>query len=122
MIECLTGFPPNVVAFRGHGQVTRQDYQQVLIPAVEHALQAHGKVRLYYEIGADFTGMDAGAMLDDFGIGVEHLLHWERIAVVTDVGWVRHAAQAFVFLMPRWARLFGLAEAEAARRWISSQE
>jgi hypothetical protein len=120
MIESLIGFPPTVVAFRGHGQLTRKDYEAVLIPAVEAALGRYGKVRLYYEIGADFTGMDPGAMLDDFRVGLDHLRRWERIAVVTDVEWIRHAAQVFVFPTPNWVRLFGLAQADEGRRWITA--
>ena len=35
MIELLKGFPSNVVAISCHGDVSRQDYDDVLIPAVE---------------------------------------------------------------------------------------
>ncbi len=73
MIEALPNFPDNVIAFSCTGQVTRADYEEVLVPTVEAALQAHQKVRLYYQIGADFTGIDPGAMWEDFKVGVEHL-------------------------------------------------
>ena len=56
MIDVLKGFPDSVVAIACRGRVTGGDYETVLIPAVEKALKEHEKVRLYYEIGSDFTG------------------------------------------------------------------
>jgi hypothetical protein len=118
MIEVLKGFPPNVLAFACSGHVTRVDYETVLIPTVESMLQQQAKVRLYYEIGADFSGLEAGAVLDDFKVGVEHLPRWERIAVVTDVEWIRLIVRAFTFLLPGQVKIFRLIDAGAARGWI----
>ena len=85
MIEHLTNFPDNVLAFVCKGRVTKADYDTVLVPAVIQTLKTRNKVRLYYETSGDFTGIDPGAMWEDFKVGMEHLSRWERIAVVTDV-------------------------------------
>ncbi len=58
MIEPLKGFPANIVAFACRGHVTKSDYETVLIPTVEKTLQQHEKLRVYYEIGPDFPGID----------------------------------------------------------------
>lgn len=84
MIEIIEGLPDNVVAVAAKGQVSRRDYSEVLVPAVEDAFRHHNKVRCYYELGREFSGMDAGAVWEDFKIGVEHIAQWERVAVVTD--------------------------------------
>ena len=118
MIEALTNFPSNVAAFVCHGHVTKDDYANVLIPAVENALAAHDKVRLYYETAADFSGVDPGAVWADTKVGMQHFLRWERIAVVTDVAWIQHTMQAFGFLMPAELRVFPSAESAQARNWI----
>ena len=118
MIKHLTDFPLNVVAFACKGHVTKDDYETVLVPAVESALKQHEKVRLYYQIDADFSGIEPGAVWEDFKVGVEHLLRWERIAVVTDVNWIRHTIRAFGFLMPGAVKIFPLDEAAKAREWI----
>ena len=95
MIEALPHFPSNVVAFACEGHVTRADYETVLMPIVEKALQQQRKIRLYYQIGAEFAGIDPGAVWEDFKIGVGHLSRWERIAVVTDVDWIRYTIRIF---------------------------
>jgi SpoIIAA-like len=117
MIEQLTGFADNVVAFRCLGRVTKADYLSVLVPAVTEALSTQRKVRLYYETDPDF-GLDAGAAWEDFKVGMESITRWERVAVVTDIGWIKHAVQLFGFLMPGVTKLFSPTEAAEARAWV----
>lgn len=120
MIELLNGFPDNVIAAACRGHVTKRDYDTVLIPAVEKALKAHDKIRLYYEIGADFAGVDPAAAWEDFKVGMEHFTRWERIAVVTDVDWIKYTMGIFTFLMPGDLKVFPTTEASQARTWIGS--
>jgi hypothetical protein len=120
MIEHLTSFPDNVLAFVCKGRVTKADYDAVLVPAVVQALKTHDKVRLYYETAGDFAGIDPGAMWEDFKVGMEHLTRWERVAVVTDVEWIKQTIRFFRFLMPGTMKLFPTSEATQARQWIAS--
>ena len=120
MIEPLQEFPNTILAFACRGQVTREDYETVLVPAVEAALASHERIRLYYQLGPDFEGISPGAMIDDFKVGVEHLTRWERIALVSDVAWIRNAARIFGFLFPARLKVFHLDEADDARQWIAA--
>jgi len=119
MIELLKGFPDNVVAAACQGQITKNDYDTVLVPAVEKALKSHDKIRFYYEAGANFAGIDASAAWEDFKVGMEHFLRWERVAVVTDVEWIKHTMRIFSFVMPAEMRVFPVAETAKAREWIA---
>jgi hypothetical protein len=118
MIEHLSNFPDDVLAFVCTGRVTKADYDSVLVPAVVKALEKQKKIRLYYETSADFSGIDPGAMWEDFKVGVEHLTRWERIAVVTDVEWIKQTMRFFSFLMPGATKSFPTSEAAQARAWI----
>ena len=120
MIEVLKDFPENVVALAGSGQVTKDEYRQIVEPAVEAALAKNEKIRLYYEVGESFEGIAPSAVWEDVKIGVEHLSRWERIAVVTDVEWIRRVMGFFSFMMPAEMRMFALSETEDARQWIAS--
>ena len=117
MIETLKGFPPKVLVFSWRGHVTKRDYETVLIPAIEEALKQQGKLRLYYQIDADFSGFE-GVMWDDFKVGMENLLRWERIAVVTDLDWIGYTFRAFSFVLPGMAKVFRVDEKAKARKWI----
>jgi stage II sporulation SpoAA-like protein len=120
MIEALKGFPENTVAFAARGQLTQSDYRAVVVPAVETALKTHKKLRIYFEIGSDFAGIDPGAVWEDFKIGVAHWLRWERVAVVTDIGWTRNAVWPLGFLIPAKLKVFPTAQAAQGRSWLAS--
>ena len=55
--------------------------------------RAPPKIRFDYELGLEFSGREAGARWEDFKIGVDHLSRSERVAVVTDVEWIRCAVK-----------------------------
>ena len=118
MIDPVKGLPSNVVEFSAHGLVTEDDYRHVLLPAVDNALKLHDKIRVYYEIGPNFTGFDLGAVFADVRIGAGRLFHWEKIALVTDVPWIRDSARLFSFLIPAQIHTFDLADASKAKTWI----
>lgn len=120
MIETLEGFPDNVVACVAKGRITRSDYENVLIPRVEKALDSHKRIRCYYEIGDQYTGIDPGAAWEDMKLGFEHLSSWERVAVVTNVEWIHLGMQVFRFLTASTIRVFRLDRADEARQWILS--
>ena len=101
--------------------MTKADYDLVLVPAVVKALEKQKKVRLYYETAADFSGIDPGAMWEDFKVGMEHVTRWERIAVVTDVEWIKQTMRLFSFLMPGTLKSFSSSEAAQARAWIIAE-
>jgi stage II sporulation SpoAA-like protein len=118
MIELLAGFPESVIGLRISGHITREDYQAVVIPAVEAALKRERKLNIYCQVDSDFAGLDLGALWDDLRVGLGNLRRWERIAVVTDLEWIGAAMKALGFLKPGEARVFPLSEADQARAWI----
>lgn len=120
MIEMIQGLPEGVIGARAVGSVTAEDYESILMPAVEGALSAHDKVRMLYVLGAEFEGYDSEAALDDTRMGLRHWADFERIAVVTDHSVLRTAIKGFGFLMPGEVRVFSVDELESARAWVSA--
>jgi hypothetical protein len=116
MIQIIEGLPDNVVGIVATGRVTAEDCDKVLKPLMERSLKRHDKVRLYYEIGCRFPG----AAWEDLRIGLEHIPQWERVAVVTDVGWVRHTVNALRFLIPGEVRVFTTGDAYQGCAWVSA--
>jgi hypothetical protein len=120
MMKLLSDFPDNIVGIAASGEVDASDYETVLVPAVESALQKHDRIRLLYKLGPDFTRFTTGAMWDDAKVGFAHWKSWERVAVVTNVAWVAHAAGMFKFLIPAMVKVFSLNEQSEAEKWIAA--
>ena len=117
MLELIEGLPKNVVGIVAKGKVTMQDCQEVLVPAMRSSLKRHEKIRLYYELNSRFPG----SAWDDLDLGLEHASCCERVAIVTDIGWVRLTLKAVRFLIPSKIRVFSTVEAEEGRAWITAR-
>ncbi|WEN13730.1 STAS/SEC14 domain-containing protein [Rhodanobacter sp. AS-Z3] len=119
MISQIEGLPAGTLGFRAHGQVTADDYESIIVPDVEAAFALNRKLRLLYVTAEDFTGFDPGAMWNDAKLGARHFSGWDRVALVTDVPWLRVTAATFSFAIPAQVRLFHAAEIEQATAWIT---
>ena len=117
MLELVEGLPKNVVGIAASGRVTMQDCRDVLVPAIEKSLKRHDKIRLYYELNSRFPG----SAWDDLDLGLEHASSCERVAIVTDIGWVRLTVKAVRFLIPAKIRVFSTDQAEEGRTWITAR-
>jgi len=120
MLEPIPNLPGNVAGFTAHGRVTGEDYEKVLIPIVEAKLQEHSKIRLIYHLGESVSGVDAAAMWDDAKVGIKHLSSWEKIAIVTDIDWIRNAVRLFGFAMPGSVKTFRASDLQTAIDWVSN--
>ena len=120
MIEIITDMPENVLAVRASGKVTGEDYDKVLIPALDDKLKKQKKIRvLYHIVGRDFSGFTAEAMWDDAKVGIRHLSAFEKIAVVSDVNWIVGAVKIFAFVIPCPVKVFGSEKLSEAKAWVS---
>lgn len=119
MVEQIPNLPDNVLGFRAKGTVTASDYESVIIPAVEALFSRQDKVRFLYHLGEDFSGFEAGAVWDDTKLGLKHLAGWERMALVSDVEWIRAAVKIFGLAIPGHVRVFHNRELAKAIRWVS---
>ncbi len=123
MIEPIDDLPEGVFGFRFSGHVGRDEYRQVLLPAFQEHLKDGGKIRLAIVIDADFDRFEAGAMWEDLkfglGSGIAHHSAWERMALVSDADWVRHAIGLFGWLVPGDVKVFPLNQLDDAKTWLS---
>ena len=119
MFELLPNMPDNVIGVRAIGEVDDDDYEDVLVPAIEDRLARHDKVRLLYVLGAEFTGYDGDAMWEDVKLGAKTFNSYDRMAIVTDATSVRRTIKAFGWLIPGEVRLFQVNNLETARTWIT---
>ncbi|GAB3038156.1 STAS/SEC14 domain-containing protein [Oleiagrimonas citrea] len=118
MIKQMTGLPAGVVGFSAHGEVTADDYENVIVPDLEAMFALRDKVRLLYHFADDFTGFETRAMWDDAKLGLRHFSGFERVAIVGDIGWIAQTVPAISALFPGEFRSFPGSELPAARAWL----
>jgi SpoIIAA-like len=118
MIKELTGLPNGVIGFEATGKLQAEDYRDVVLPALERA-SGGGDVRFVLVI-PEFQGMSADAMWQDLKMGIEHFRAWKRIALVTDIEWMRHMTTLFGWMTPGEVTHFPLAQRDEAIAWVAA--
>ncbi len=117
MLHVMTGLPDGVIGFEPEGELVAEDFRDVLLPALQ-AAATDGAVRFVIVIPR-WDGMSAGAVWQDLKIGIEHLRHWKRTALVTDVEWMAHLTSLFGWMTPGETKVFPLSARDEAVAWAA---
>jgi hypothetical protein len=121
-IERLSHMPAGTIGFRARGEIEREDYDEVLGPALRSAAESGGGLRTLYVI-EDLEEIEPGALWADsklgYEVGIRHRDQWVRSAIVTDIDWMARASKMFLWMIPGEARVFPLAELEQAKAWVA---
>jgi hypothetical protein len=122
MIEPLDDLPEGVIGFRAVGHITRDEYRDVLLPAMRERAKA-GELRMVFAMGPGFEEFEPGAMWEDSKVGVTlgigHHSAWKRCALATDVDWVAKAFHMFAWMAPGEVKTFSLDHLEEAKEWAA---
>ena len=119
MIEQLESLPEDILGFRAAGEITAEDYTDVLKPAIDAVLRRGEDVRIVL-VFDDWSGMTGAAVWEDLKMGIERFTKWKRIALVTDIEWMRHATSLFGWMTPGDVKSFALADLDAAITWAEA--
>lgn len=119
MIERLEG-PNAVLVFRAVGKIDKQDYDDVLEPAVEAMVADRGEVRIVYVLGDEFEGYSMAAGWEDTKLGFANRSAWKRCAMVTDRDWVRHGVGLLRWMFPGDIKVFAVSDLTDAIDWTAA--
>ena len=120
MLTILHDLPPHVVGVRATGAITKQDFDEVLKPALDALVKRTGRINYLLLLETTVSNFTIGAWLDDIVMGLKHFTHWRRIAIVTNEKVVEKFSDAFGFIVPGECKGFTLGELPAAKEWVSA--
>jgi hypothetical protein len=118
-VKLMKGLPDDVVGIEVRGVITARDYSEQIVPVIEEKLKSHKKIKLLYMIGPEFKSFTPGAVWSDARVGIMHLTQFSKIAVVSDLEWIRHGTRVFAPLIPGHVHVFADSELKDAMAWIS---
>jgi hypothetical protein len=116
MIEDL---PKGVLGAVASGVVSAGDYTKLLVPAIDARVAAVPvKLRFLYQLGPEVKHIRPGAMWQDVRLRATHMLAFERIALVTDIGWVSRLIHTFGWVVPGEVKMFRNDQFDDAVTWL----
>ena len=116
----MEGLPDDTIGISVRGVIDAGDYAETIVPAIEAKLARHDKIKMLYGIGPEFEAFTAGALWSDTRLGVTNLTRFSKVAVVTDIAWMRGALRIFAPLVPAEVHVFRDAELDEAKAWIAA--
>ena len=121
MMQMLSGFPRDVVAFVWHDDMSADEFRHALTDPARKGSSGKHEIRLFAKLAEDHSGEDTTS-LDDAMLGAGNWRDFGRIAIVTDETWVRHMVQFFAPFVHGPVRVFSSLQSEDARRWLMRRD
>jgi hypothetical protein len=122
MIIKMTGLPSNVIGFTASGEVSMQDYHDIIFPEVNKQVANEDKLNYVFLIDTPLNDFTAGAWVSDVWLGLKEMAHWRRVAIVSDVEKVRHFTDVVSKFIPGEYKGFPIAELKDAVSWAGERE
>jgi|SRR6185503_2942708 len=122
MLQIMNGLPSHVLGIHAVGDVSKDDYEKVLIPHVEELAARKHKFNYLLVLDTDVGNFSAAAWWEDFRLALKHFAQWNRVAIVTDQKGVEWFADVSRFFIPGKVKGFEPAELEEAKKWVSENE
>jgi len=114
--------PQNVVAFKATGEVTKNDYQTILLPAVEKLVNQIDEINFLFLIDTEIESFTAAAWMQDAWVGLKNLSKWNRSAIVTDSEKAISFTNAFSYMVPGEFKGFKKEAFNEAMNWVEGND
>lgn len=113
-----------VVGFRWEGKFDEKGFKQSLVQFIPE-LQMHSKMNLYLEV-LNLTEVEAKAVWEEIKYDVQNMKEMvnkiDKVALVTDLTWLRTLSSSFSSLVPGIrVKTFKLEEADAAKVFVKDR-
>ena len=121
MITKIADLPAHVAGYEVTGQVTKEDYDTVIIPEIEKLARDQHELYFLFVLNTDITHISAGFWWDDLKVSLRHLRQWRKIAVVSDSKIIGKLTGIFNYVSPAKAKGFNMDELEEAKQWVAQR-
>ena len=121
MIKELKDTPNTMVGFTVTGDTTKEDFDRVVLPAVDELVKRIDKLNYLLVLDTQLKNFTTGAWLKDAMLGLNNLHKCNRAAIVTDLGGIKSFAEVFSQVVPGEFRGFNHEELDVAIRWVGEQ-
>jgi len=110
-----------MVGFKAVNDVTKEDFDKVVLPAVAELVQRTDKLNYLLIIDTSLKNFTIGAWLKDAMIGLNNLNKWNRAAIVSESEGIENITEVFSKVVPGEFRCYKHSELDEAIQWVGEQ-
>jgi len=122
MLHKMENVPSHVAAFKATGEVSKTDYENVLIPELQRVDKEHGHIHLLMVLDTPSSNFTLQAWMQDAVQVLKHFRGWKKVALVTDEDGIRKFTNVASVFVPGQSKGFTHAQLEEAKQWVSAEE
>jgi hypothetical protein len=119
MVELLTDMPSHVVAYKASEAISQEEYEAVVMTRIDEVAATYGSINFLVQLETGMENYSIGAFIDYIKVSFEHFSKWNRMAIVSDQGWVRLAYDMLHYVVHGEIRTYELKDLDAAKEWVS---
>jgi hypothetical protein len=121
MIKQLNDIPNTMVGFRASKEVTKDDFDKVVLPAVAELIQRTDELNYMLVLDTPLKNFTIGAWIKDALLGLNNLSKWNRVAIVSDSESLNGFTNMFGKIMPGEFKGYTTEQIDNAIQWVSGQ-
>jgi len=119
MITQISTLSGNTVGFNLVGEITKEDYDNVIFPAVKKVTEKSDELNMMLVISTDLSNFTPGAWIKDAALGLKNLTKFHHVALVSDSLIVRSITSIANKLIPGEYKSFTLKDIDSAKAWVT---
>lgn len=122
MITIIQDAPDNVAAFIATGQVTKDDFENVVLPHVKSKIETYDELNYLFHLDTKLEDFTTGAWMQDAWLRIKNLSKWNRCAIISDEESIHKFTENFSKVMPGEFKAFTTAQLGIAAKWCETGE
>ena len=122
MVTQLEGLGGKSVGFRFLGEISKEDYDNTILPALKSKTDTFSTINLMMVIETELSNFTAAAWLQDAIMGLKNMLKMHRVAIVSDSMLVKTVTPMADKIIPGEYKVFKLKDQVEATNWVTSDE
>lgn len=120
MIITIPETPANIVALKATGEITKEDYENCVLPQIEAKLNQFDEINCLILMDTDVSSLTIGAWYEDALLALKNFTSWNRIAVVTDSLALQNSISVLSVVMPGEYETFDVENLDSALFWCAN--
>lgn len=121
MITQLKNIPNTMVGFRASKEVTKDDFDKVVLPAVAELIQRTDELNYMLVLDTPLKNFTIEAWIKDALLGLNNISKWNRVAIVSDSESLSTFTNMFGKVMPGDFKGYTTEQVNEAIEWVSGQ-
>ncbi len=121
MIHQLNDVPNTMVGFKATHDVTKEDFDRVVLPAVAELVERTDQLNYLLVIDTPLKNFTIGAWLKDAMLGLNNLNKWNRVAIVSESESIKNITEVFSVVVAGEFRCYTHPELDEAIQWVGEQ-